>query len=129
MYREGQGVHGAVVELDAPLGVDDDAHAARGAAAPGLLRGAVGQAHGAVGVAEQGEFEGEAVPEAGVAGPGVEADPEDAGVFGVEVVLESAEPAALQRSARGGGAGIEPEDEVAAGVVGQGVAVAFLVFD
>src|SRR5205085_784473 len=80
---------------------------------------AVGEPDLAVGVAQQGEVELELFGEAAVGVDVVEAAAEDLDVLCGELVAEVPEPGTFQRSAGCVGLGIEPEQDLAAAVVGE----------
>jgi len=86
-----------------------------------LLRigGAVGDADLPLRVADQREREVELFREALVLFPRVEADAEDLGVLCLVLLDEVPEPGTLDRSARGVGLRIEPEDDLFAAQVAQ----------
>ena len=126
-FREAKGARGPVVQVNAPLCVDDDPDAPRRSACARSLRRAIGQAHGPVGVAEEREVEPKEPVKVGVALLGVKAHAEDACVLGRELIQEAAEPAALEDSARGRCLGIKPQHQVVTGVVGEGVWVPLVI--
>ena len=115
--REGGHVDRGSIEDDGALGVDDDAYALCRASYASLFGGAVGEAHGPISVAEEWVFEVVFRTECGVVFAGVEAHAQDARVLGVVGALEVAEPATLNRSARGVSDRVEPEHEVAPAII------------
>ena len=88
---------------------------------------AVGEAELAVGVAEQLEGELELAGEGGVFFRRVEADAEDDRVLRVVLLDEVPEPGTLDRSARGVGLRIEPEDDFLPAQIAQADGLAVVV--
>jgi hypothetical protein len=103
---------------DAAVLVDDVRDAAGVFVLVGL-GGAVGEADLVVDVAEQRIGEVELGGEAGVLFGSVEADTEDLGVLGCELIVEVPEPGPFERSARCIGLRVEPEDDLLAAQLAQ----------
>ena len=114
---------------DLATGVDDHPDPLRVATLSGLGGRAIGETHGPVAVAQQRIVERELLCEGLVVCRGVEADPEDGCVAGVVVGLKVAKLATLDGSTRGVGLWIEPQNQVAASVVGQAVPSSIVVED
>ena len=113
---------------DAAVLVDDVRDAASVFVLVGL-GGAVGETDLVVDVAEQRIGEVELGGEAGVLFSGIEADAEDLGVLGCVLIVEVPEPGPFQRSARGVGLRIEPEDDLPAAQLAQLDAPAVVIRD
>jgi hypothetical protein len=101
------------VRLGDSAALIDDIGDAFGVFVARRIRGAVGDADAAVGVAEQRKGEVELLRETGVVGGVVETRAEDRRVLRFVFVDEVPEPGTFGRSARGIGLRIEPEHDLA----------------
>jgi hypothetical protein len=112
------GIHLRVCPRDLALLVDQIADAI-GVAGFRIIAGAIRDADLTVGVAQQREGKVEFLGEGGIVLNRVEAGAQNDGVEGVEIGLLIAEPATFNRSTRGIGFRVEPEQHLLAAQVRQ----------
>ena len=93
------------------------------------LASTISQAHGPLGVAKQRKIEGKLLGEVFIFLLGIKADAQNLCVFFLKFFVDVAEPATLDRSPRGVGFGIKPQNNVFTGKITEAYGVAVVVLN